>query len=77
MQNDRSNGNIRENHPRRHEIETTKSEGERADIKEVTVRHETSPKRTERSTFSWFEEFTLEWSETLIQKRQKKHRKGE
>ncbi len=77
MQNDQGNGNKKQDHRRRHGIETTKSEGERNDEKEVTVRHETSPRRKEKSTFSWFEEFTVEWSETLIQKRQKEHRKGE
>jgi len=33
---------------------------------EVTVHYGTAPQRKEKSTFSWFEEFTMEWSETLI-----------
>jgi hypothetical protein len=35
----------------------------------VTVRYQTAPQRKEKSTFSWFEEFTMEWSETLIFKK--------
>jgi hypothetical protein len=76
VQNDQRNSNKKQDHRRRHEIETTNIEEERDDRKEVTVLHETSPKRKEKSTFSWFEEFTVEWSETLIHKRQKNTEKG-
>jgi|GEM_PF-558332 len=71
VENDQRNSNKRQDHRRRHEIETTKIEGERDNAKEVVILHVTSPKRKEKSTFSWFEEFTVEWSKTLIHKRQK------
>ena len=35
---------------------------------EVIVRHKPAPRRKERSAFSWFEEFTMAWSETFISK---------
>jgi len=36
---------------------------------EVTVHCRTAPQRKEKLTFSWFEEFTMEWSETFILKK--------
>ena len=39
---------------------------------EITVRHETAAIRNGKSAFSWFEEFTAEWSETFIQELEKK-----
>lgn len=42
---------------------------------EVTVHHGTGPQRKENSTFSWFEEFTTEWSESFILKKQKTTRR--
>ncbi len=34
----------------------------------VVVRHKPAPRRKKESAFSWFEEFTMEWSETFISK---------
>ena len=62
MQSSRRKGNI----------ETIKIAGEGDKGQEVTVRHETAPQRKEKSTFSWFEEFAIEWSETLVRKKKKK-----
>jgi hypothetical protein len=39
---------------------------------EVTVRHKTAPLGNRKSAFRWFEEFTMEWSETFIQEPEKK-----
>jgi hypothetical protein len=72
-----SNGgnNRRQNHRGRADIKTIKI-GEREDKEqEVTVRYESVPRRKDKSTLSWFEEFTIEWSETLILKKHKKIRK--
>ena len=39
---------------------------------EVPVRNETAPVIDGESAFRWFEEFTMEWSETFIQEPEKK-----
>ena len=43
-----------------------KIEGERNNGQEVRVRHETLSQKRELSTWSWHEEFTVEWSETFL-----------
>jgi len=68
LQNDRRKSNRRQNHRRKGNIETIKIGGQGDKGQEVTVRYETAPQRKEKSTFSWFEEFTIEWSETFISK---------
>ena len=41
---------------------------------EVIVRHETVPRKKERSMWSWQEEeFAIEWSESFITRKGKKH----
>ena len=60
--------NSRQSPRRKINIETVKIGEERDNGQEVTVRCETAPQRKEKSTFSWFEEFTVEWSETFISK---------
>jgi hypothetical protein len=40
---------------------------------EVIVRHETVPREKERSMWSWREEFAIEWSESLITRKRRKH----
>ena len=57
---------------RKGNIETIKIGWEGDKGQEVTVRYETAPQRKEKSTFSWFEEFTIEWSETFVYKKKKK-----
>ncbi len=66
VQNDRRKSSRRQSHRRKANIETTKIGGKGDNGQEVTVRHETTPQRKEKSVFSWFEEFTVEWSETFI-----------
>ena len=77
-QNDRRKGIRREVSRRKGEITTIEVEGKEDKEQEVTVRHETAPQTKEKSTWSWHEEFTVEWSETLITRKKKKHpEKGE
>ncbi len=47
--------------------------GEEDKGQEVIVRHETVPRRKERSMWSWQKEFAIEWSESLITRKRKKH----
>jgi RNA recognition motif-containing protein len=68
VQNDRRKSSRRQSRHRKTNIETTKIGGEGDHGQEVIVRHETAPQRKEKSAFSWFEEFTVEWSETFISK---------
>ncbi len=76
LQNERRKSNTKQSPRRETSIETTRIGGERDSGQEVTVRYGTVP-QGKKSTFSWFEEFTVEWSETFIHEKQKKHRKGE
>jgi len=58
------------------DVKRIKVEGDKG--QEGAVCCETVPQRKEKSTFSWFEQFTIEWSETFISKNRKKlHKKGE
>jgi len=78
VQNDPTKSGGRQSARRKINIETTKNGGEGVGGQEVTVRCETALQREERSTFSWLEEFTMEWSETFISKNWKKvQRRGE
>ncbi len=65
-QDDPRNSDRRQHSRRRGDTETIKIGGRGDKGQEVTVRYETAPKRKKKSTFSWFEEFTMEWSETFI-----------
>ena len=69
VQNDRRKSSRRQSHRRKIDIETIKIAGEGDHGQEVTVRYETAPQRKQKSAFSWFEEFTMEWSETFISKK--------
>jgi len=60
---------------RKGDIEKIKIEGERDKEQEVTVRHETVPPKRASSVWSWHEEFTAEWSESLISTKGKEIRK--
>ncbi len=77
VQDGRRRSKSKQNHRRKPNIETTKIEGKGDDRQEVAVHCEPALQRKQKSTFSWFEEFTVEWSETFIHKRYRKHRKGE
>jgi hypothetical protein len=68
VENDPRRSQGRQSHRRNTNVETTKNGGEGYKGQEVTVRYETAPQRKEKSAFSWFEEFTVEWSETFISK---------
>jgi hypothetical protein len=65
-QNDWRKSDKRQSHRRKGNIGIMKigEEGDRG--QEITVRYKTVPRRKDESTFSWFEEFTIEWSETFI-----------
>jgi hypothetical protein len=77
-QNDRRKDIRREISRRKGDITTIEVEGKEDKEREVTVRHETAPQTKEKSTWSWHEEFAVEWSETLITRKKKKHpEKGE
>jgi hypothetical protein len=43
--------------------------GERDMKQEVTVRHEGVPQKKASSGLSWYEEFSVEWSETFLLKK--------
>ena len=77
-QNDRRKDIGREISQRKGDITTIEVEEKEDKEREVNVRHETSPQTKEKSTWSWHEEFAVEWSETLITRKKKKHpEKGE
>jgi len=67
-ENGRRRGNRRPSHRRKTNMEPIEIGGEVDEEQEVTVHYGTAPQRKEKSTFSWFEEFTMEWSETFILK---------
>jgi len=66
VQSDRRRNRRRQSHRRSTNIETTKIAEGGGSGQEVTVRYEIAPRRKEKSAFSWFEEFTVEWSETFL-----------
>jgi hypothetical protein len=66
VQNDRRRDSRRQSHRRSTNIKTTKIAEGGGSGQEVTVRYEIAPRRKEKSAFSWFEEFTVEWSETFL-----------
>jgi len=69
LEDDRRRSNRRQNHRRKDNMEPIKIGRDVDKGKEVTVRYGSAPQRKEKSTFSWFEEFTIEWSETFILKK--------
>ncbi len=66
VQDGRKKSKRKQNHRGKPNIETTKIEGGGDDRQEVTVHCKPALQRKQKSTFSWFEEFTVEWSETFI-----------
>jgi len=69
--NDRRRGNRIQDHHRKNNLEPIKIGGDVDKGQEVTVQYGTAPQRKEKSIFGWFEEFTMEWSEKFIPKKQK------
>jgi hypothetical protein len=57
---------------RKGDVKKINIEGERDKEQKVIVRHATAPRRKERSTWNWYEEFTMEWSKTFITKKGKR-----
>ncbi len=77
-QNDRRKGIRRQSSRRKTDIKTIKIEGKEDKEQEVTVRRETAAQKKAGSVWRWQEEFAVEWSETFLTKKRKKHpRKGE
>jgi hypothetical protein len=77
-QNDRRKDTRREGSRRKGDVRTIKIDGKEDKEQEVTVRYETAQETKEKSTWSWHEDFVVEWSETFITKNRKKHpKKGE
>ncbi len=69
LENDRRKSNSRRSHRRKGNTEPIKIRGEVDKGQEVTVHCGTAPPKKGKSAFSWFEEFTMEWSETFILKK--------
>ena len=77
-QNDRRKGIRRESSRRKTDIKTIQIEGKEDKEQEVSVHPETAPQKKAGSVWSWHEEFAVEWSETFLTKKRKKHpKKGE
>jgi hypothetical protein len=77
-QNDRRKGVRRESSRRKTDIKTIEIEGKEDKEQKVTVRPETALQKKAGSVWTWHEEFAVEWSETFLTKKRKKHpRKGE
>jgi len=76
-ENDRRKSNRRQTHRRKTNAEPIKIGREVDKGQEVTVHGRTALPRKEKSTFSWFEEFTVEWSETFILAKQKENTRRE
>ncbi len=75
LENDRRRSNRRQSHRRKGNMEAIKIGGDVDKGREVIVHYGTSSQRKQKTTFSWFEEFTIEWSETFILQKQKTTRR--
>ena len=71
LENDRRRSNRRQNHRREGNLKSIEIGGDVDKGRGVTVHYGTAPQRKEKTTFSWFEEFTMEWSEAFILRKQK------
>jgi hypothetical protein len=77
-QSDRRKAIRREGSRRKGDLRAIKIQGKEEREKEVSVLHEAVRQAKEKSTWSWHEEFVVDWSESLITKKGKKRpRKGE
>ncbi len=70
---DRRKGIRRQGGRRKGDIEEIKIREERDREQEVIVHHEAVPEKKASSVWSWYEEFTVEWSETFITKKRKRN----
>jgi hypothetical protein len=66
---DRRKGIGRQSGRRKGDIEKIIVGGEKDKKQEVTVRHEGAPQQKSSSVWSWYEEFSTEWSETFLLKK--------
>jgi hypothetical protein len=77
-QNGQRKGIRREGSRRKTDIKAIKIGGKEGKEQELTVRPETVLQKKAGSVWRWHEEFAVEWSETFLTKKRKKHpRKGE
>jgi hypothetical protein len=77
-QNDQRKDIGRDSGRRKTDTKTIKLEGKEDKEQEVTVRPEAALRKKAGSVWTWHEEFAVEWSETFLTKKRKKHpRKGE
>ena len=77
-QNDRRKGIRKDNSRAKTDTKIIKIKEEGGKEQEVTVPPETALQKKAGSVWSWHEEFAVEWSETFLTKKRKKHpRKGE
>ena len=74
-QSDRRKGDRRQSTRRKGDVTIIKIKGEGDKGQEVTVRHLGVPKKKDSSVWGGREEFSREWSETLIIKKRGKNRK--
>ncbi len=58
---------------RSNKVERIKTEKEGDKKQEIVVLHKTLLQKDEASVWSWLEEFTTEWSETLITKKKRRN----
>jgi hypothetical protein len=60
---------------RKGDVKEVKVKRESNQEKEVIVHHEAVPRKIEKSTWNWHEEFTLEWNKNFIIKNKKRNPK--
>ncbi len=68
-QHDSTKGTRNQVHRRKGNVDSMKTGRGKDDGQEVIIRHlKPASQRKAESAFSWFEEFTIAWSETFISK---------
>jgi hypothetical protein len=72
-QDDRRKSIRRESSRGKTDIRRIKIQGKEDNGQEVAVRPETALPKKAGSVWSWHEEFAVEWSETFLTKKTKKH----
>ncbi len=68
LQNKWGKDDRKQSHRKRDSIGTIRIGWEEGNGQEVTVRHKPPLQRGKKAAFGWFEEFTIEWTETFISK---------
>jgi hypothetical protein len=69
VKTERRKHNRRKSHGESGAIRTVNIGGKGDQAPEVAVCCKTVPRGKEKSTFAWYEEFVIEWSETFISKK--------